>query len=167
MALPVHSPPLLPCKAADIPIVACHVISPSTTLLPFQTCWERNQTSTHDEKRHHQRRPDRLLIQVLFFAEPTRPCKAHACPCGGKTGPPLSPGCSKGQAEEELSGQKRPGLWGTPASRSQYGEATSIGFALSRGLQSPSRSPAARARELFPSLDQIRDHDLLIVINIA
>lgn len=83
-----------------------------------------------------------------------------------KDGSLLSSVSSKGQAEEELSGEKRPGLWGTPASHSQYGEASSIGFALSCIILGATVT-LTRDHGLFLSLDQIRDHDLLTVINIA
>lgn len=124
----------------DFPGMAFQALSSSTTLPPFHTGREWNQTSTHNTQRSHQRRPYSLLVQVPLIVR---------CPPGPQSST-SAPGPAFSHVEERQISCFLPRvLQGggaemcRPAPRSQYGEADLTGFVLSLGLQSP-HSPLPR-----------------------
>lgn len=158
--------PPLPFEAVDFPIVAFPVLSMSATLPPFHTCGEWSLTPTDNKQRRHQRRPYGLLVYVLLFARcpSTRPARHTSAP--GPAFSHLQEGKSICSLPSFLQGERGGGT-AQASSFQPIWICRPHWVCLISGTAVTSLSPAAWAGQLFLSLDQIRDHDLLIAINIA
>lgn len=159
-------------KAADFPVMAFQGISSSATLPPSPACREWGQTSPHNQKEIAKGRSTTFLPCSAPSEAPTWPAKPLPCSQasllsrGGKHGCQVSP-----EAPPRRRGRRNcwekwdQGSGHQPlAADMERLTSSSLSYLRACGHLSLLSGPA---HELFPSLDQIRDHDLLIVINIA